>query len=585
MVMKEDDYFSQRSIVVLLGILGRRKKAEIQQRVVDEMLKILELPKEPLKQEIALSVIMTIGPVISSNIAIRTKLLQILSEATPQNFATMNKTSVAYKNKIKLTLTCLQAVQTLRIFEHEFVKYFFEMTEVPDMELRTALMVALKFISKNVTADELKRHEPIVEKLMKSGDPYLRELGVKIIRLFGSPSIKRLITPLLALLDDTEHYCRLQGLKTLMQLIKSELSTVQKEEKERQLLSTSPQQLNLTPPSPSSSPSSHSHIGTISINNINTNNAPNVIHPAKLAALQYLPPVLKRLADVSPLVVVQALKIISLFRRSPKDKMPSPRPAEKVIEPEVLNDNDMEDDGDFERPTDEDVFYSTYVVEPNVERIIKPLYRRRFVNSIEVKIGVLDVLGTTPHLHSHLGALNSILNTENVTTLVEFSDTMRGEGVQILQYIPSFIQSIKAGSPLIRHLVRLAQHYERELTPVRCDALFHVSSIFQLLKHKEPNVRRLAIHLLGKKCELKPKFIPTLAQMWEDKNTKVRKEVIEVLGDVGKRHPSFIPLILQSIDVDSSNSLMVWRSLSLSWGMLIGSNASSDNEELDDSSS
>jgi hypothetical protein len=46
----------------------------------------------------------------------------------------------------------------------------------------------------------------------------------------------------------------------------------------------------------------------------------------------------------------------------------------------------MEDDGDFERPTDEDVFYSTYVVEPNVERIIKPLYRRRFVNSIEVKV-------------------------------------------------------------------------------------------------------------------------------------------------------------------------------------------------------
>ncbi len=181
-----------------------------------------------------------------------------------------------------------------------------------------------------ITIDELKRHEPIVEKLMKSGDSYLRELGLKIIRLFGPASIKRLLTPLLALLDDTEHYCRLQGLKTLMQLIKSELSAAQKEEKERQLLSTSPQQLSMTPPSPSSSPSS-SHIGTISINNINTNNAPNVIHPAKLAALQYLPPVLKRLADVSPLVVVKALKIISLFRRSPKDKMPSPRPAEKVI--------------------------------------------------------------------------------------------------------------------------------------------------------------------------------------------------------------------------------------------------------------
>ncbi len=65
------------------------------------MLKILELAKEPLKQEIALSVIMTIGPVISSNIAIRTKLLQILSDANPQSFAAMNKTTIAYKNKIK----------------------------------------------------------------------------------------------------------------------------------------------------------------------------------------------------------------------------------------------------------------------------------------------------------------------------------------------------------------------------------------------------------------------------------------------------------------------------------------------------
>lgn len=52
----------------------------------------------------------------------------------------------------------------------------------------------------------------------------------------------------------------------------------------------------------------------------------------------------------------------------------------------------MEDDGDFERPTDEDVFYSTYVIEPNVERIIKPLYRRRFVNSIEVKVSLPDIV-------------------------------------------------------------------------------------------------------------------------------------------------------------------------------------------------
>jgi hypothetical protein len=29
MIIKEEDYFAQRSIVVLLGILGRRKKSEV----------------------------------------------------------------------------------------------------------------------------------------------------------------------------------------------------------------------------------------------------------------------------------------------------------------------------------------------------------------------------------------------------------------------------------------------------------------------------------------------------------------------------------------------------------------------------
>jgi len=76
------------------------------------MLKILDLSKEPLKQEIALSVIMTIGPQISSNFAIRSKLLQILSDANPQSFAAINRTSVAYKNKIKYVQTYIFIAET-----------------------------------------------------------------------------------------------------------------------------------------------------------------------------------------------------------------------------------------------------------------------------------------------------------------------------------------------------------------------------------------------------------------------------------------------------------------------------------------
>ena len=44
---------------------------------------------------------------------------------------------------------------------------------------------------------------------------------------------------------------------------------------------------------------------------------------------------------------------------------------------------------------------------------------------------------------------------------------------------------------------------------------------------------------------------------------------MDVLGDIGRTNPSFINLIMDAIDTDSVTSVLVWRFLSKSWGVLI----------------
>lgn len=74
---------------------------------------------------------------------------------------------------------------------------------------------------------------------------------------------------------------------------------------------------------------------------------------------------------------------------------------------------------------------------------------------------------------------------------------------------------------------------------------------------------------MGKKVLEKPRHLIVLVQMWADKNNKVRKEVMDVLGDIAKTNPAFIKLIMDAIDTDSVTSILVWRFLSKSWGVLI----------------
>jgi len=117
------------------------------------------------------------------------------------------------------------------------------------------------------------------------------------------------------------------------------------------------------------------------------------------------------------------------------------------------------------------------------------------------------------------------------------------------------------------------------MDPGTSSKIFSLNTILSLAKNKDPNVRRVAVQMMAQKCEKKPRHLWVLVQMWTDKHSKVRKEVMEVLGDIGKRHPSYIPLIMETIDTESVSSILVWRHLSLSWGILICSNV--DREEYD----
>lgn len=230
--------------------------------------------------------------------------------------------------------------------------------------------------------------------------------------------------------------------------------------------------------------------------------------------------------------------------------------------------------------TEDDPWYVRKVILPNQDRILSLLYRRRYRFNLAIKVGVLNCLGTTRLLGQHLGSFSEMLNSESVPTLVEFSDAMRRLGPGMLQYIPAIVNAIKPGSPLVRNMVRLLARYEKQMDAKTCSRLFSLQTILSMMKNKDANVRKVAVSLMGKKVLEKSKHIWVIIQMWGDKNNKVRKEVMEVLGDIGKTNPQYISHIMNLIDTDSVSSVLVWRFLSKSWGVLIGNVSSASPDDI-----
>jgi len=152
--------------------------------------------------------------------------------------------------------------------------------------------------------------------------------------------------------------------------------------------------------------------------------------------------------------------------------------------------------------------------------------------------------------------------------------------------VPLLIAHIQSPpSPLVRHLVRILQKYAKTMTPETCEKLFQTQTIANMMKHRDPTVRRVAVQLMGKKCSQTPRNIWSVMEMWGDKNAKVKKEVMDVLGDLGKGNTEHFSTIMGSSFLEEVNSIAAWRNLSLAWHALVVKSRAREGQENNSSNS
>eukprot|EP01124_Arcella_intermedia_P022559 TRINITY_DN3389_c0_g1_i2.p2 TRINITY_DN3389_c0_g1~~TRINITY_DN3389_c0_g1_i2.p2 ORF type:complete len:771 (-),score=134.03 TRINITY_DN3389_c0_g1_i2:51-2363(-) len=268
------------------------------------------------------------------------------------------------------------------------------------------------------------------------------------------------------------------------------------------------------------------------------------------SAVFFLPIIIETLKDsTDPAITAQALKLISIFK--------------------IKNLSECTDG-----LIDEDTFYLEQVINPNVEIIRSILTGKNLKLTKDIKVEILSIFGETDHLSNFIGLFKPLLNSDQISTLVEFAEALVPMGPKVLQYIPHLLSQIQSpGSPLVRHLVRFIQKFSMTIQPITCKTLFTTTSLNGMLKHRDPSVRRVALQLISKKINPSDEDFSinfqTLLQVWADKNSKVKKEVMDALGNFGKNFPDYLPKLMESQFLEDVNSIIVWRNLSYAWRCLV----------------
>jgi hypothetical protein len=533
---------------LVIGALGMRP--EQQSMAIDVACYLMSQTDSPDVQQHGVSILSIMGENVSESVLVSSRVEEILQQKTAI-MASGAKITVEENGLLMVLIECITNVRLTST--PVLLSMLGLIRESGDPSLRSAICLAFKRLSCDLQLEQRAQCQEQVLTLLQNREGYVREIAIKLIRFLGRETVKHTASRLVKMISDPELYVRKQAIKAVTVLL---------------------------------------HKGD---------------DQAKKEALLLLPAVSSALEDKSPLVIVQALRFLVLLKaRTRSVSVTLARLAARAAQAQPTG-PDAEDDAQIsidsegipvlshsgssrslfshstpttvpsaQSPTsgsdleDDDPWYVRKVIIPNLDRISSLLYRRRYRFNLAIKVGILECLGTTRLLQPHLNSFTEMLNSENVPTLVEFSDTMRRLGPGMLQYIPSIVNSIKPGSPLVRNMVRLLARYEKQMDARTCSRLFSLQTILSMMKNKDANVRKVAISLMGKKVLEKSKHIWVIIQMWGDKNNKVRKEVMEVLGDIGKTNPEYISHIMNLIDTDSVSSILVWRFLSKSWGILIG---------------
>lgn len=549
---------------LVIGAIGMRP--EQQGMAIDVACYLMSQADAPDVQQHGVSILSIMGESVSESVLVSARVEAILHEKTTI-MASGEKITVEENGLLMALVECITNVRLTTT--NVLLSMLGLVRESSDPSLRSAVCLAFKRLSADLQAEQKIQCQEIVMVLLQNREGYVREIGIKLLRFLGRETVKASAARLVKMISDPELYVRKQAIKAVTVLL---------------------------------------HKGD---------------EQAKKEALLLLPAVSSALEDKSPLVIVQALKFLVLLKARTRSVSVTlarltARAAQTQPQTSATSAHDPEDDAHISvdaegipvlstgssgssrtlfsmrsgmsdySPTslgqasdieEDDPWYVRKVIVPNLDRISSLLYRRRYRFNLAIKVGILECLGTTRLLQPHLPSFTEMLNSENVPTLVEFSDAMRRLGPGMLQYIPTIVNAIKPGSPLVRNMVRLLSRYEKQMDARTCNRLFSLQTILSMMKNKDANVRKVAISLMGKKVLEKSKHIWVIIQMWGDKNNKVRKEVMEVLGDIGKTNPEYISNIMNLIDTDSVSSILIWRFLSKSWGILIGTVPPSGNEE------
>lgn len=522
--ISNDDPKIRTMHITLLGTLGRRE--DVHSLVVDNLLSLINQYKNTTNLvSYGIQTISIMGKTCKDD----TDILNLIFDLIKLKLDTLKSHDNLLREDISLLQTIVLCVGSIGFCSEPMVTQLVEMLrDVPDAGLMMSIFMVLNNLACKISEESKVKHEETLFTLLQHSDAFVRELGIKIIRGFGTSTVKHSVSRLVKLISDSGTFARKQALKSISFLMKNADVRMRKD------------------------------------------------------ALLLLPAIVSALEDKNPMVVIEALTALRRFK-SPTGNSSSVKKSSQTIPIQEI-DNDSSDLLNQSKPSrsrsrlsanedDENSFFLSRVIKPNIERIVALLNRKRYKLHTGVKIAIFQLLGESKLLTTHIRHFEDLFNSDNATILYEFGDVFKNMGFNFIQYVPSILSILKPSSPLVRIISRIITSYECKIDPIYCSKVFDTTTLVSLTRNKDSNVRKTAVSLLGKKVIEKPKNLRLLIQMWSDKVYKVRKEVMEVLGDLGRKKPELIPEIMETIDTESMNSVMIWKFLSKSWGILIKNNS------------
>jgi len=215
LLLKDYNSFITRNIIVLLGLFGRRPEPNIGSFIEGLTTKLIAL-KDPSKQEFGITLLGCIG---QFNKFSTTTLSTMLETLIAENINL--KTTPPKARTLSLILAAVNAITDIGEISPSLLKILFNILEtINDQDVRIAIFLCLKSVKK--PKENLNQFREQLETLVRSPTVLLREVTLKIIRIFGGEFAFGSLPAVIPLLNDSHHSCRKNAIKVLSCIAKTQ---------------------------------------------------------------------------------------------------------------------------------------------------------------------------------------------------------------------------------------------------------------------------------------------------------------------------------------------------------------------------